>query len=243
VKLKSISVLCFLVAAIAQAQEESPEKQQARVLLGQGNALFERGDLKGALADFRAAYALYPSPKLLVNAAAAERELGDLPAAANDLRRFMDDAPEDDPGLVERAKQDLRSLERRLGRIALQGWPARSTFEIDGRAVRESSYVRPGGHHVHARAPNGVEEERVVSLSGGDTVEIVAPARAAALPTTTAPRETVPPKKKSRAWIAGVVVGVVAAAALGIGLGVGLTQGSGAPLAGDLGKYNFSMFK
>src|SRR5581483_9773092 len=89
--------LVLLLASLAFAQEDAPEKQQARVLLGQGNALFERGDLKGALADFRAAYALFPSPKLLVNAAAAERELGDLPAAANDLRRFLDEADQEDP--------------------------------------------------------------------------------------------------------------------------------------------------
>ena len=93
----SFVLLAVACAMPAFADEDSSEKAQARVLLAQGNALFERGDLKGALVDFRAAYALYPSPKLLVNCAAAARELGDLPAAANDLRRYLDEAGEDDP--------------------------------------------------------------------------------------------------------------------------------------------------
>src|SRR3954462_10806543 len=98
-----LAVLLSLVPLVARADEDDSEKAQARLLLGQGNALFEKGDLKGALVMFRAAYALYPSPKLLVNAAAAERELGDLPAAANDLRRFVDESdPYDNPQLIER---------------------------------------------------------------------------------------------------------------------------------------------
>src|SRR3954462_2378564 len=106
-----LAVLLSLVPLVARADEDSPEKAQARTLLGQGNALFEKGDLRGALVNFRAAYALYPSPKLLVNAAAAERELGDLPGAANDLRHYLDDASDsEDASLVEKARQDLRSL-------------------------------------------------------------------------------------------------------------------------------------
>jgi hypothetical protein len=239
----------LLLASPAFAQEDAPEKQQARVLLGQGNALFERGDLKGALADFRAAYALFPSPKLLVNAAAAERELGDLPAAANDLRRFLDDSEQEDPFLVDKARQDLKTLEKRVGRVAFTGWPTKSAFEIDGRGTREVSYVRPGGHRLKGRAPNGVEEERDASVGPGDAVEVPAPARAGAAPLLTGTSHdtqtggAVTPKKKSRAWIAGVVVGVlVVAAGVGLGLGFGLTQSNPQPLKGDLGSYNFSMF-
>src|SRR5205814_1985871 len=184
--------LLLALTATARAQEDAPEKQQARVLLGQGNALFERGDLKGALADFRAAYALYPSPKLLVNAAAAERELGDLPAAANDLRRFLDEAAEEDPFLIDRARQDLKALERRVARVSFPGWPQKSSFEIDGRTVRDPSYVRAGGHRLKGRAPNGVEEERDANVGVGESAELPAPSRAGAAPAATS-RDTQPP--------------------------------------------------
>src|SRR3954465_13936027 len=126
-------LLTLLIASSAFADDDSAEKAQARVLLGQGNALFERGDLKGALVDFRAAYSLYPSPKLLVNCAAAERELGDLAAAANDLRHFLDEAGDDDPFLADKARTDLKTLEKRLGRIGSSSWPQRTAVEVDGR--------------------------------------------------------------------------------------------------------------
>jgi hypothetical protein len=235
--------IVFAGSVSARADEDTPEKSQARLLLAQGNALFEKGDLRGAVVDFRAAYALYPSPKLLVNAAACERELGDAPAAANDLRHYLDDSPGDDPFLDDKARTDLRALEKRLGRIALAGWPPKSTLEVDGRPAREVDYVRPGAHHVHARAADApLEVEREVSVAAGEQVTLHAPALPFAA--TTAPPQA-PPRvhKKSRWWI-GLVVGGVALVAAGVGVGVGLTYGkSTQPLHSDLGIYKFSDFK
>src|SRR5262249_11309552 len=88
----------------AAAEEQTAEKMQARTLLQRGNVRFEHGDFRGALADYQAAYALYPAPKLLVNIATAEREGGDLVAAASDFRRYLDEMDElaEEPGLIAR---------------------------------------------------------------------------------------------------------------------------------------------
>lgn len=234
-------LVVLLGAARAHADEDTPQKAQARVLLAQGNALFSQGDLRGALVDFRAAYALYPSPKLLVNAAACERELGELPAAANDLRHYLDESPGDDPFLDDKARTDLRALEKKLGRIVFTSWPAKSTLEVDGRPAREIFYVRPGEHHVRARGPEGaaISVEAEVTVAAGRAVSVAAP------PIPLAPPPPPPPPlvhKKSKWWI-GLVVGGIAAVAAGVGLGVGLTYGTqAAPLKGDLGIYKFSDF-
>jgi hypothetical protein len=237
-----VVAFALLIAGPGFADEESADKAQARTLLGQGNALFEKGDLRGALANFRAAYALYPSPKLLVNAAAAERELGDLPGAANDLRHFLDEVSDvsEDPFLVDKARQDLRAVERRVGRVSLSGWPQRSSIEVDGRLLRDTAYVKPGEHHVRAHTPGGVEVERDVNIQAGESVELAAPARLG-LTGETGPVAT-PPRRKSRWWV-GVVVGAVVAvgAGVGVGLGIGLTQDK-QPLHGELGSVKFSDF-
>lgn len=234
------ALLLLVLGPAARAEEDTPEKAQARLLLGQGNALFEKGDLRGALADFRAAYALYPSPKLLVNAAACERELGDLPGAANDLRRYLDEAPDDDPLLAEKARGDLKALERKVGRIALSGWPQRSTVEVDNRPARDPFYVRPGEHHVKVRGPAGEELEREVTVQAGENADIGLPALAAQ------PAQPPPPvagKRRSRWWI-GLVVGSVVLLGAGVGLGVGLgTRSDPGPLRGDLGTFKFSDFR
>jgi hypothetical protein len=231
--------LVLAVAGAARA-EESSEKAQARALLAQGNALFEKGDLKGALVVFRAAYALYPSPKLLVNAAAAERELGDLPAAANDLRHFLDES-DDDPFLVDKARTDLRALERRVGRVTLSsGWPKHTAVEVDGRAARDPIvYVRPGGHVFRVRAPGEEVVEREIDAAAGENVDFPRLFAPGAAPVTGGPATG----KKTRWWIPVVVVASVVVVGGAIGLGVGLTQSStGAPLRSDLGTFKFSDF-
>jgi hypothetical protein len=234
---------------VAHADDDAPEKSQARVLLSQGNALFERGDLRGALADFRAAYALYPSPKLLVNAAAAERELGDLAGAATDLRHFLDDATDDDVALIDRAKADLERLERRVGRVGWRAWPARSTLEVDGRPARDPTYVKPGTHQVKARSPNGVEETGEIEVSAGDSVEVPLP-KGALLGTPEPPRTTmtaVPPPRTRKGgregglpgWgIALIVTGAAALVAGGVAAAIVLAPNESRPLSGDLGMIN-----
>lgn len=245
----ALVLVALALTAPARGDEDSPEKQQARVLLSQGNALFERGDLRAALADFRAAYALYPSPKLLVNAAAAERELGDQAGAATDLRHFLDDATEDDSSLVDKARSDLRALERRVGKVMLAaGWPKGTQLDIDGRAARDPTYVKPGAHAVKVRSPSGVELEKDVDVSAGAAVELPMPAGAqlaVAPPSPPPPRRPPPPKKKRAAWVVPVAVVsslLVAGGAVAAGVVLG-TQSTGKPLDGPLGTFPLSSFK
>lgn len=243
----AFALACFATVASAApavgAEEESPEKAQARMLLSQGNQLFERGDLKAALADFRAAYALYPSPKLLVNSAAAERELGDLPAAATDLRHFLDDATEDESSLLDKARADLRAIEKKVGRIGIKAWPQRTAIEIDGRAARDPTYVRPGAHSVKVRAASGLQLDRDVDVAAGESIELPVP-EGAQLTATAHDGEPRPPVKKKRTWVVPVVVIGALLVAGGVTAGVLVaTQSSGKPLSGDLGTFGFSAFK
>jgi hypothetical protein len=240
-------LLALALTTHASADEDSPEKAQARMLLSQGNQLFERGELRAALADFRAAYALFPSPKLLINAAAAERELGDLPGAATDLRHFLDDATEDDSGLVEKARADLRAIERRVGRIGLSGWPQRTALEIDGRATRDPTYVRPGAHAVKVRSPAGVELEKEVDVGAGSAAEVAMPpgAQLREEAATPPPRRVVIVKKRRPAWVVPVAVvgALLVAGGVTAGVVLGTQSSTGKPLPGDLGTFTFSQFK
>ena len=149
-----LALVLLCLAGVAFADEDTPEKAQARVLLAQGNALFERGDLKGALVDFRAAYALYPSPKLLVNCAAAERELGDLAGAANDLRHYLDEAGTATTPSWPTAPAAISSCwSGKLGRVGAVRLAAHATLEVDGKPGRDPTYVKPGERHRVRAAP------------------------------------------------------------------------------------------
>jgi hypothetical protein len=250
-RLFALILALLALSAPARAEDDSAEKAQARLLLSQGNAYFERGDLRAALVNFRAAYTAYPSPKLLVNAAAAERELGDVAGAATDLRHFLDDANDDDQALVDKARADLKVLERRVGRIGFAAWPPRSTLEIDGRAARDPTYVKPGTHAVKAQTPTGGEVQRDLEVGAGDAVELPAPPPPPhRLPLVAAPSgatETGPTVHKSSKKALAIGFGVGGAVALvAVGLGVGLyfyaANQPGQPLKGALGTYHFSDF-
>ena len=233
--IRSLALACACLSISTAAAEET-EKEQARALLSQGNALFGKGDLRGALGLFRAAYEHYPSPKILVNAAAAERELGDLAGAANDLRRFLDSA-DADPGLVDRASADLRTLERRVGLLTLNSWPAQATLELDGKPPREPPvYVKPGSHAVRVRAPGEEALERTVEVHEGETVDLPR------LLVSSSGTGSAKPKR-SRWWIPVVVVASLVVVGGAIGLGVGLASAqTGSPLKSDLGTFKFSDF-
>jgi hypothetical protein len=230
---RALAVAWFCLYAAPAAAEEA-EKVQASALLAQGNALFAKGDLIHALAMYREAYARYPSPKLLVNAAAAERELGDLAGAANDLRRFLD-SPDADAALVEHAATDLRALERRVGLLTLNNWPAQATLELDGKPPREPPlYVKPGAHAVRARALGEETLERTIEVHEGETVD---------LPRLLVASSGRGKAKRSRWWVPVVVIASLVVVGGAIGLGVGLTTAqAGSPLRSDLGTFKFSDF-
>jgi hypothetical protein len=241
-----IALSLCLGSASLWADEESPEKAQARVLLSQGNALFERGDLRGALADFRAAYALYPSPKLLINAAAAARELGDSAAAATDLRHFLDDATDEEGALVDKARADLKNLERKVGRVGLAHWPPRSTLEIDGRATRDPTYVKPGTHTLRGRTAAGIEETVDVDVAAGESVDLAVPAGAelteVARPTPPVHAVLVKKKKERAAWVVPVAVVTAVLVAGGVTAAIVLgTRPAPQPLKGGLGTIGFTV--
>jgi len=70
----SALVVLSLLAQIAPPADPQA-KSQAQGLLNAGWTLYEKGDHAGALEKFNAAYAAYPSPKLLFNIGQADGRL------------------------------------------------------------------------------------------------------------------------------------------------------------------------
>ena len=145
---------------------------------------------------------------------------------------------------IDGDRGDLRAIEKKCGRIGLKGWPHGSTLEIDGRAARDPTYVKPGVHSVKVRSPSGVELTKDGDVGAGEVVELEEPAGAELAIDATAQRPRPPPKKKTRAWVVPVVVmgALVVAGGVTAGVILGTQSASNRPLTGDLGTYPFSMF-
>jgi tetratricopeptide (TPR) repeat protein len=90
-----------LTTSTVSIAEADPVPQRARKLAARGRELHERGDYVRAIAAFKEAYVLAPSPGLLFNLAQAYRLQGNCDDAALMYRRYIAAVP---------AKSDERAL-------------------------------------------------------------------------------------------------------------------------------------
>jgi hypothetical protein len=108
-------LLAALVAAagVAHADDKVPPQripQKARELADKGRAYHDSGEYMKAVAAFKEAYVLAPSPALLFNIAQSYRLAGDCDDAAWMYRRYLDSNPDSDHRTL--AAQHLSGVEK-----------------------------------------------------------------------------------------------------------------------------------
>jgi hypothetical protein len=108
----------ILLAILAQASPSTGDPQakaQAQALLGQGTKLYQQGDVAGALEKFNAAYAAYPSPKLMFNIGQANRDLSRPVEAIEAFEKFLVGAADASPETIADARKSVAQLQREAG--------------------------------------------------------------------------------------------------------------------------------
>jgi tetratricopeptide (TPR) repeat protein len=166
----------MLLAILAQASPPTGDPQakaQAQTLLGQGTKLYQQGDVAGALEKFNAAYAAYPSPKLMFNIAQANRDLGRPVEALEAFEKFLAGAADTSPETVADVRKSVAELQRKLGRIQIDCETAGAEVSVDGKSVGvaplpELVWATPGRHQVaakHASAAPAIEDADVTAGS------------------------------------------------------------------------------
>jgi len=166
----------ILLAILAQASPPTGDPQtkaQAQTLLGQGTKLYQLGDVAGALEKFNAAYAAYPSPKLMFNIAQANRDLGRPVEALEAFQRFLAGAADASPETVADVRKSVAELQRKLGRIQIDCETAGAEIGLDGKYVGVAPlpdliWATPGRHQVtakHASAAPAIEDAEVTAGS------------------------------------------------------------------------------
>jgi len=206
-------------------------EEMALVVLDRGIALYEQGDLPAARAAFVEARDLVPEkPNPHRWLGLAEARLHHCHEAILELELFLLRAPADDPRRAEAAAVRDRcrgELAPQLGRLTVESQPPGAEVRVDdpaaavaGLTPRELSLVE-GRHVLYVSKPGFSLHSVEVQVAPGAAARVQVPLEALA----GAPPAAVP-RRRSRAWIAGVVVAgvVVAGAALGLGLGLGLSQ-------------------
>lgn len=159
-------------SAKSSTPADAKKKAEAGKLLAEGNALSNEGDYVEALEKFRAAYAVYPSPKLLLNMGTMLRQLGRNIEAADVYERYLRD-PDADPQQVQLLNRTLDEIDSLLGHIHITVSPLDASVSLDGKPLDVPTQgidmrVEPGTHKVAAEKKGFPPAIVTVTLGRGD---------------------------------------------------------------------------
>jgi hypothetical protein len=170
----ALALVVALLPSVAYSDEPSdPRKEQATQLRNQGNQLFEDGSYPEALDKFQQAYAIFPSPKILLNIGTTQRNLGRNPEAAETYEKYLQ-APDRDPARVPEVERTIKEIDAVVGHITVKATVAGSTVTIDGKELgaaplERTLRVEPGAHKVVAEKAGMQAFVGTLTLKGGET--------------------------------------------------------------------------
>jgi hypothetical protein len=199
------SALCIGASAVhagdpprtpAAAPLDDSARAEAGKLVREGVRLLEADDLPGALARFRAAYARYPSPKILVNIGTTLTRMGRTVEAANTYQRYLE-ATGAEASRISEVKDVLASLDPALGKLTIFCDPGDAEVRVNDDewlqpASAHTVRVPPGTYVVRARRGTQVAEE-TGAVGRGETQQIALTLREAPPAPTREPKPTALP--------------------------------------------------
>jgi tetratricopeptide (TPR) repeat protein len=191
----SLSLLALLALcsapSLAYAQDVAPEPlpeltpqpepdnvEKARTHFQKGVDYYTEGDLTAAMAEFRRAYELEPSYRLLYNLAQVSYEQRDYAQSERYFRDYLlqgGDAIE--PIRREDVEAELERLKGRVADVQLRTDRPNAQLSIDGHPVGESPLAEPlrvsaGRRTVRAELPGFAPIQRVIDVVGGEAMSV-----------------------------------------------------------------------
>ncbi len=210
-------------SAPSSSKGETPE-QRVKVLMKDGMAAFDRGELEAARVAFAEAFSLLPHAAIAANLADAEAKLGLYGEAAEHFQFYLDNAPPDRAdGRAEAEKRRAECLTH-VARLTLSADSETAEFVLDGQVISAAVagrgiWVKPGSHQVQARDGTRSGALKTVELTPGEsqTLVVALGKASATTPATTPAADAASTGDVSpRTWVL-VGEGALAAASLGYG--------------------------
>lgn len=180
---KIVILSIALVAALGVVPSNAGTPlDEAKSHLQTGTSLYDEGNFRGALVEFKRAYELAPSYKILFNIAQVHMELQDYAGALVAYERYLrEGGPDVKADRVAQVNQELERLRGRIGRIEIDTIKGAEIL-LDDVAVGfaplpESVAVNAGQHRVVAQF-QGREARRVVDVAGRQVLTLALPLEA-----------------------------------------------------------------
>lgn len=136
----------------AEAQSAAT-KTEAKAKLQRGAQLLQQGEFAQALAQFKEAYELVPSPKIYFNFGIAYVGLARYSEALESFEKFTQEAKNASSGNLADARQQIDSLLGKVERVQVTSDRDGAEVSIDGRSygltpLAHPIYVDPGAHQL-----------------------------------------------------------------------------------------------
>jgi tetratricopeptide (TPR) repeat protein len=229
----ALVLILSLAAVTARAEPEGAGREASRHFQ-RGVDLYNEGDLRGALVEFKKANTMLPRASVLYNIGQTEYQLQEYAQALRTLERFL---AETGPSAAHRGEveETVEVLRGRVGKIALTADRAECEVTVDDQPAGTTPLPQPvvvsiGRRRIALTCGGRPLAAREVDVAAGELLRIdlrAGPAPASAAAPSAAPaavtlsREAVPPPPPSRitrstantAWI---VTAGLAAATVGV---------------------------
>jgi tetratricopeptide (TPR) repeat protein len=102
-----------MLSSVAVHAQSADTVARARTHFEAGRALYNLGNYTDAIREFSAGYQLAPRPQFLLNLGQAYRKLNDLQRARDMYKKYLDEAPPNDPDR-EQVRQIAQDLEQQI---------------------------------------------------------------------------------------------------------------------------------
>ncbi len=171
--LMAIALLSTQIA-VASAQPDDAAKAEASKRFQKGVELYQAGDIRAALIEFRRAYRIAPTYHLLYNIGQASAELRDYVEAYNSFSQYLrEGAAEVNSERRATVEREISRLEGYLARLTLEVSEADAEISVDGSVVGRSPLskallVSAGRRRVVVSKAGFAVWERSVDVAGED---------------------------------------------------------------------------
>jgi hypothetical protein len=153
----------------------------AHAAFQRGIELYKEGDLAAAAVEFRRAYELVPSFKILYNLGQVSYQRHDYAGAMRYFRQYLREGDAEIPAARRReVTADITRLEQRVGRLEVQAVEEGAEVLVDDILVGTTPLValipvNSGRRKVDLVARNGEQRTRLVDVAGGEVVRVAFP--------------------------------------------------------------------
>jgi len=219
--LLSVLMLAGVASAAEPAEADAARKAEASAHLKRGAELIDAEDLRGALAEFEAAYRLVPSPSILHNFGIVYQGLGQKAAALDAFQRFLAEADKAPPAAREHAQRAVEVLRGQVAELTVACDVPGAAILLDGRKVAETPqekplHVDPGAHQLSVQKAGLQPHAEALEAHAGQRLAVSArlspPPDAPIAQVESAPPPAARPWQRPAAW----TVGAAATAATGV---------------------------